>query len=91
MTRKELINLLFEEHNETTVKLLCIDPELLRDLYVLNYYDEQLRLNKAKKIRAYKQRSRDAVLDRFNIGVNHFYDIQKRVQMIIAIILPQRR
>ena len=83
MQRKELILMLLDEHNEKTIKLLRDFPYLLRDLYVLNAYDEAYRINKAKKIRACKQRSRDEVIERFGIGVNHFYEIKKRVDWLL--------
>lgn len=83
MTRKELIYLLMDERNEKTIKLLHDFPSLLRDLYVMEWYDDFCRQNKAKKIRAYKQRSRDSVLELFGIGVNHFYEIHKKVDWIL--------
>ena len=84
MTRKELINLLFDERNEKTIKLLRDFPCLLRDVYVLNEYDENCKQNKTLGIHANKQRSRDAVLAHFKIGVNHFYKIQKKVKWILT-------
>ena len=83
MTKKELILLLFDEHNEKTIKLLSDFPTLLHDLYTLNVYDEACRLNIARGIRTYKQRSRDTAIKRYKMGVNQFYEMKKRVEWIL--------
>lgn len=84
MTRKELILLLQDRSNERTIKLLRSFPTLLRDLYVLEDYEETMCLYRAQHVQAYKQWSRDFVLERYGIGVNHFYEMRKRVEWILS-------
>lgn len=84
MTRKELILLLQDRSNKQTSKLLCSFPTLLRDLYVLEDYEEAMQHYRAQHVQAYKQWSRDFVLERYGIGVNHFYEIRKRVAWILS-------
>ena len=84
MTRKELIRQLAENHNEQTVKLLRNFPTILRDLYVMEDYDAIYAIYKRKGIHALKERSRDFVLDCYGIGINHFYEIRKRINWILA-------
>lgn len=83
MTKKEIILLLANEHNEQTIKLLRDYPTLTRDLYVMEDYDEVYRLYSAEKRRAAKQWSRDQVLERYGVGKNTFYEIRKRVEWIL--------
>ena len=84
MTRKELIYRLCNEHNEQTIKLLHDFPTLLRDLWIMEDYEETLRLYQQKKIHAKKQWTRDLVVERYGIGVNTFYDIRKRVEWVLT-------
>ena len=83
MTRKELISLLVENHNEQTIKLLRNFPTLLRDLYIMEDYEEIYAVYKRKGIHALKESSRDFVLDRYRIGINQFYEIRQRVKWIL--------
>ena len=84
MTRKELVLLLHDRSNEQTIKLLRSFPTLLRDLYVLEDYEEIMLRYRAQHVRAYKQWSRDFVLERYGIGVNHFYEIRARVEWLLS-------
>ena len=84
MTRKELILRLCAESDEQTIKLLRDFPTIVRDLRVIDDYEEAYRRYQHKKIRAIRQRSRDFVLERYGIGVNTFYDIRKRVEWVLT-------
>ena len=84
MTRKELIYVLFDEHNDKRIKLLRDCPTLLRDLYAVEEYEQLCHQNKSLRIHAYKQRSRDAILERYCIGVNHFYAIRIYIRWLLA-------
>ena len=84
MTCKELIFRLCTESDEQTIKLLRDFPTLVRDLRVIEDYEEALRRYKHKKIRAIRQRSRDFVLERYGIGVNTFYEIRTRVEWVLT-------
>ena len=84
MTRKELIRQLAENHNEQTVKLLRNFPTILRDLYVMEDYEEAYRLYQGQGRKACLQWSRDVVLERYRIGKNTFYEIRKRVEWLLA-------
>ena len=83
MTRKALIHLLANEHNEQAIKLLRDFPTLTRDLWMVEDYDEAYRHYKAEKRRAIRQWSRDFVMERYKIGINTFYTIRKRVNWIL--------
>ena len=83
MTRKELIIQLADFYNEQNIKLLCNFPTLLRDLYMMEDYDEIYSVYKRKGIHALKESSRDFILDRYRIGINQFYAIRKRVSWIL--------
>ena len=83
MTRKELIYLLAQEHNERTIKLLREFPTLTRDLWMVEDYEEAYRRYKAEKRRAVRQWSRDYVMESYGIGFNTFYTLQKRVNWIL--------
>ena len=84
MTKKELIYLLCNEHNEQTIKLLRDFPTILRDLRAMEDYDEALLRYDDKRISAKKQWSRDFVVEQYNMGINTFYKIRKRVEWILA-------
>ena len=84
MTKKELILLLVEEHNEKKTELLCNFPTVLRDLNVVMDYEEACLRNQAKGIRAYKQRSRETVMAQYKIGYNHFYAICDLVEWLLS-------
>lgn len=84
MTRKELICQLAENHSEQNIKLLRNFPTLLRDLYMMEDYDEIYAVYKRKGIHALKESSRDFILDRYGIGINQFYALRKRVEWILA-------
>lgn len=83
MTRKALIHQLTENHNEQNVKLLRNFPTLLRDLYMMEDYDEIYEVYKRKGIHALKESSRDFILDRYRIGINQFYAIRQRVSWLL--------
>ena len=83
MTRKELIIQLADNHNEQNIKLLCNFPTLLRDLYMMEDYDEIYSVYKRKGIHTLKESSRDFVLDRYRIGINQFYAIRQRVTWLL--------
>ena len=83
MTRKELISQLAENHNEQNIKLLRKFPTLLRDLYMMEDYDDIYAVYKRKGIHALKESSRDFILDRYGIGINQFYAIRQRVTWIL--------
>lgn len=83
MTRKDLINQLANNHNEQNIKLLRNFPTILRDLYMMEDYDEIYSVYKRKGIHALKESSREFVLDRYRIGINQFYAIRKRVSWIL--------
>ena len=72
-----------ENHNEQTIKLLRNFPTLLRDLYIMEDYEEIYAVYKRKGIHALKESSRDFVLDRYRIGINQFYEIRQRVKWIL--------
>ena len=84
MTRKELICQLIENHNEQNIKLLSNFPTLLRDLYIMEDYEEAYALNKKNGKRALKESSRDFVLNRYRIGINQFYVIRDRVNWLLS-------
>lgn len=84
MTEKELISMLANEHNEQKTKLLRDFPTLFRDLCAMVDYEEKLRLYSAQKVRAKKQWAREWVLEHYGIGINTFYEIQKRVELVLA-------
>ena len=86
MTRKELITQLADNHNEQNIKLLCNFPTLLRDLYMMEDYEEIYNMFKRKGIHALKESSRDFILDRYRIGINQFYEIRKRVDWILSLL-----
>ena len=83
MTRKDLINQLANNHNEQNIKLSRNFPTILRDLYMMEDYDEIYSVYKRKGIHALKESSREFVLDRYRIGINQFYAIRKRVSWIL--------
>lgn len=84
MTKKELLCMLAENHNEQTVRLLRNFPTLWRDLHAIEDYEAVYAVYKHKGIHALKERSRDFILDRYGIGINQFYAIRKRVEWILA-------
>ena len=83
ITRKELICRLVENRNEQNIKLLRNFPTLLRDLYMMEDYDEIYIVYKRKGIHALKESSREFVLSRYGIGINQFYEIRKRVEWLL--------
>ena len=86
MTRKELICRLADNHNEQNIKLLRNFPTLLRDLYMMEDYDEIYAVYKRKGIHALKESSRDFILDRYGIGINLFYALRQRVSWLLKTI-----
>ena len=83
MTRKDLINQLANNHNEQNIKLLRNFPTILRDLYMMEDYDEIYSVYKRKGIHALKESSRDFILGRYRIGINQFYAIRQRVTWLL--------
>ena len=86
MTRKELISQLADNHNEQNIKLLRNFPTLLRDLYIMEDYDDIYGVYKQKGIHALKESSRDFILDRYGIGINQFYAIRQRVSWLLKML-----
>ena len=83
MSRKELILMLANEHNKLIVKLLHDFPTILRDLWMMEDYEEATLQYGKQKIRARKQRARELVQERYGIGINTFYEVQKRVEWVL--------
>ena len=75
--------MLANEHKEQTTKLLCDFPTLLRDLWAMEDYEEMLLRYGAQGVRARKQWARDWVQEHYGIGINTFYEIQKRVEWVL--------